>query len=96
MLLTISNHTCLCHLCVPICKCSSHLAVCEEGEVSVQPKAEDRREKVTGFPRQCIQGVGTSARQGGEESCLGVEESAGGGSLTQRDFMERMQTWAKG
>ena len=62
----------------------------------MQPKAEDRREKITGFPRQCIQGVGTSARQGGEESCLGVEESAGGGSLTQRDFMERMQTWAKG
>ena len=50
---------------------------------SVQPKAEDGRERVPGLPRWQIKRVGRIGRRDQESTSLGVKESAGGGSLTQ-------------
>ena len=72
------------------------MGVCEEGEDGVQPQAEDRRERMAGFPGRWIQGVGRICVAGWAGAFPGAEEPAGEVSLTKRGFVERRQSWSKG
>ena len=60
-----------------MCKCTSLLGVCEEGEVGVHPKAEDRRERIMGSRGGGSRGWDASVGQGGVQPCLGVSPVPG-------------------